>query len=165
MFPPSARDKLLKKYYLGGKGRQETMSLLGITNNNSMSSYSSRLKLHWSWPLANRKSGVAPRKIPATIRGGLTRGQQRRQSAPTLVKLTPHNGEGSQGRPPLTALTTRPLYRGTALIDDIELDEEEQRLCDLICGRYKPQGEDRPFLQLPRTERLRIRKKIQQYRE
>jgi len=54
------RDREMKKYYLDGKSRQETMRHLGITNTNSMSSASSRLGLHWSWPFENRRSGIEP---------------------------------------------------------------------------------------------------------
>lgn len=54
------RDRKMKQSYLEGKSRQETMKELGITNTNSMSSASSRLRLHWSWPLEHRKSGIKP---------------------------------------------------------------------------------------------------------
>ena len=57
---PKTRDHLLKKYYLEDKSRQWTMQKLSIKNTNSMSSHSSRLGLHWSWSLENRKSGIAP---------------------------------------------------------------------------------------------------------
>lgn len=55
-----ARDAELKRYYLEGKSRQETMQELGITNTNTMSSASSRLGMYWKWPLENRKSGIKP---------------------------------------------------------------------------------------------------------
>ena len=56
----STRDAEMKKLYLAGASRQDTMRRLGITNNNSMSSASSRLGLYWSWPLENRRSGIQP---------------------------------------------------------------------------------------------------------
>lgn len=81
------RDRKMKQFYLEGKSRQETMKELGITNTNSMSSASSRLQLHWSWPLEHRRSGipplsaqtVGPRK-PSQTGGGLVTSIQARAS-------------------------------------------------------------------------------------
>lgn len=56
----SARDAEMKKLYLEDATRQAVMRQLNITNNNTMSSISSRNNLHWSWPLENRRSGKEP---------------------------------------------------------------------------------------------------------
>ncbi len=43
------------------------------------------------------------------------------------------------------------------------LDAEEMKeilLCDLICGRWKPVGDERPFMQLNVDERRAIRRQI-----
>jgi hypothetical protein len=85
-----SRDAALKKYYLEGKSRQQAMDLVGITNSNSMSSASNRLKLHWSWPLKNRKSGETPQKaaLAKPAPGGFMKNQEApivRRSSMTLV--------------------------------------------------------------------------------
>ena len=53
-------NDLLKELYLRGESRQKAMEVAGITNNNTMSGKSNRLKLYWRWPLKNRISGIAP---------------------------------------------------------------------------------------------------------
>jgi hypothetical protein len=89
------RDQQLKKFYLEGGSRQAAMQRFGVTKNNSMSSWSSRLGLHWRWPLENRRSGKPPEhtKLPVQesrkLSSGHAAGTENRLKNATLKKKRP----------------------------------------------------------------------------
>lgn len=53
----------LRKLYFEGKTRKEAMEACNLATNQ-IASQSTQLKLHWSWPLENRKSGQPPDILP-----------------------------------------------------------------------------------------------------
>src|SRR5580700_5495524 len=86
----SERDLAPKQLYLAGKTRRAAMDELGIMNTNSMSSASSRLGLHWSWPMANRQCSTAPLVKPS--RKVSVRKRATRESTTVVPLTTKNNG-------------------------------------------------------------------------
>ena len=53
------RDLDIKAYYLAGGTRALTMKKWGM-KTNQLAGLSTRLNMHWSWPIENRRSGTQP---------------------------------------------------------------------------------------------------------
>ena len=90
------RDLEIKAFYLAGGSRASAMEKWRL-KTNQMAGVSTRLNMHWSWPIENRRSGKeplsaqtrGPRK-PSQTGGGLVTSIQARASrvtGPTNIEV------------------------------------------------------------------------------
>ncbi len=118
-------ESLLKRLYLEDKSRQQAMREAGITNTNSMSGISSKLGLHWSWPLENRKSGQKPMssysrknrpRVARVLLGGLCQPEEQETSPISQAEAIAETVVARRNYGPSTMLSAR-AKRGRAVQD------------------------------------------------
>ena len=126
MYANEKRDLEIKSYYLAGGDRAEAMQRWKITTGQ-LAGISTRLKMHWSWPLQNRRSGIpplsaqtaGPRKPSQTGGGTITsiKARASRTTGPATIEVAP------DAPLYLDAALTRRRYRPSTLLSERQKHE------------------------------------------